>query len=404
MPSMHGAICSPQGFKRLAVWERLPYRLQASRDEDVYVADLHVGDTHTSESAWWCFLPFRVTMGSHMSAVTWMKASVLADSFSGWFRPSDAQSQDWTTPYERLDGAMLGTPAGRLWHFESRCMSSDRPRVPMFGSFATTHDSAQAEILQKLNEILERMERIEIEIAKVGEHTLAISISICSVLHNMSFSFCSISAWAESWVVATQQAVLLEKIDFKAFNFQAPRCPLGWSFGSWSSRSCWQGRSQPILEVRDEWKQWHGQWIWAIWNPIWWARFQCFRSRQGDLYVSNLANATMHAGQPSLWWTWWHQAAQCAAEVVGAHFFDVRSPRARASYAWVAWGPPTLVLSLWQQTGKMALAKLEKSSAGPFFDLCVGPLFVLGWNGGMVLKENCRTVGFLWLGFVTGSH
>jgi uncharacterized protein (UPF0335 family) len=64
----------------------------------------------------------------------------------------------------------------------------------MFGSFATTHDSAQAEILQKLNEILERMERFEIEIAKVGEHTLAISISICSVLHNMSFSFCSISA------------------------------------------------------------------------------------------------------------------------------------------------------------------------------------------------------------------
>ena len=54
-----------------------------------------------------------------------MKASVLADSFSGWFRPSDAQSQDWTTPYERLDGAMLGTPAGRLWHFESRCMFQD---------------------------------------------------------------------------------------------------------------------------------------------------------------------------------------------------------------------------------------------------------------------------------------
>ena len=60
----------------------------------------------------------------------------------------------WTAPYERSDGAMLGTPAGRLWHFESRCMSSDRPCVPMFGSFATTHDSAQAEILQKLNDIL----------------------------------------------------------------------------------------------------------------------------------------------------------------------------------------------------------------------------------------------------------
>ena len=53
--------------------------------------------------------------------------------------------------------------------------------------------------------------------------------------------------------------------------------------------------------------------------------------------VSNLVNATMqHAGQPSLWWTCWHQAAQCAAEVVGAHFFDMGSPRARASYAWVA--------------------------------------------------------------------
>ena len=109
-----------------------------------------------------------------------MKASVLADSFSGWFRPSDAQSQDWTTPYERPDGAMLGTPAGRLWHFESRCMSSDRPRVPMFGSFATTHDSAQAEILQKLtNEILERMERIESRNAP----SLTICHSVFAVFH-----------------------------------------------------------------------------------------------------------------------------------------------------------------------------------------------------------------------------
>ena len=81
-----------------------------------------------------------------------------SECFSGFrFRMVQAfrcSKSRWTTQYERPDGAMLGTPAGRLWHFESRCMSSDRPCVPMFGSFATTHDSAQAEILQKLNDIL----------------------------------------------------------------------------------------------------------------------------------------------------------------------------------------------------------------------------------------------------------
>ena len=57
-----------------------------------------------------------------MSVVTCMKVCVLADSGSGL--PMLKVKMDYpTTPYERLDGAMLGTPAGRLWHFESRCMS-----------------------------------------------------------------------------------------------------------------------------------------------------------------------------------------------------------------------------------------------------------------------------------------
>ena len=59
-----------------------PCRLQGCRDEDVYVADLHL-EKHMSESAWWCFLPSGVPMGSHMSVVTCMKVCVLADSGSG---------------------------------------------------------------------------------------------------------------------------------------------------------------------------------------------------------------------------------------------------------------------------------------------------------------------------------
>ena len=50
-------------------------------------------EKHMSESAWWCFLSSGVPMGSHMSVVTCMKVCVLADSGSGWFRPSHAQSQ-----------------------------------------------------------------------------------------------------------------------------------------------------------------------------------------------------------------------------------------------------------------------------------------------------------------------
>ena len=95
-----------------------PCRLQRCRDEDVYVADLHVGETHVRVSV--MMLPaLRGSDGkSHVSC--YMHESVCFSRFR--FRPSDAQSQDGLPQYEQPDGAMLGTPACRLWHFESRCM------------------------------------------------------------------------------------------------------------------------------------------------------------------------------------------------------------------------------------------------------------------------------------------
>ena len=80
--------------------------------------DLHVGETHVRVSV--MMLPaLRGSDGkSHVSC--YMHESVCFSRFR--FRPSDAQSQDGLPQYEQPDGAMLGTPACRLWHFESRCM------------------------------------------------------------------------------------------------------------------------------------------------------------------------------------------------------------------------------------------------------------------------------------------
>ena len=118
----------PQGgwWLLLAVW-RQPAVLADCKVVEMRMMRMSTLQTcmlekHMSESAWWCFLSSGVPMGSHMSVVTCMKVCVLADSGSGL--PMLKVKMDYpTTPYERLDGAMLGTPAGRLWHFESRCMS-----------------------------------------------------------------------------------------------------------------------------------------------------------------------------------------------------------------------------------------------------------------------------------------
>ena len=82
--TMHGAISSPQGFKRLAVW-RQPAVLADCKGVGMRMSTLQICmlEKHMSESAWWCFLPSGVPMGSHMSVVTCMKVCVLADSGSG---------------------------------------------------------------------------------------------------------------------------------------------------------------------------------------------------------------------------------------------------------------------------------------------------------------------------------
>ena len=92
---MHGAISSHQGFQETcsAKTAGSPCRLQGCWDEDVYVADLHVGETHVRVSV--MMLPvLRGSDGkSHVSCH--MHESVCCSRFR--FRPSDAadaQSQD----------------------------------------------------------------------------------------------------------------------------------------------------------------------------------------------------------------------------------------------------------------------------------------------------------------------
>ena len=87
---MHGAISSPGRFKTCSVKTAgSPCRLQGCWDEDVYVADLHVGETHVRLGVRMLPVLWGFNRKSHVSSH--MHESVCFSRFR--FRPSDAQSQ-----------------------------------------------------------------------------------------------------------------------------------------------------------------------------------------------------------------------------------------------------------------------------------------------------------------------